>query len=387
MAVRTSIVGSAVDGRVVEFFVNEGDAVRQGQPLARLRTETLEIELAAAEAELELRREQLAELENGSRPEDIEQAEARMAGAQALAEYSKAKYERIRGLFERRGTVTQEELQEAMSDSVQAEQAYIAARAEHKLAVLGPRAELKAQAKASVQVQEEQVRLNKDRIAQHTIVAPFDGYVTAERTEVGQWLKQGEAIAEIAQLDEVDVRASVLGDQVANIGLQTPARVDVSALPNEVFTGHVVLIVPQAEVRSRTFPVKVRVKNRIDGTGPLLKAGMLARVALPIGEPRMASLVSKDALVLGGVKPIVFVVDRASKQQTQGVVRSVPVDLGVANGNLIQVTGAVKPGDAVVVRGNERLQHGQAVSVAETIAVEGPSSGSPQTSQASTGAQ
>lgn len=369
MAVRTSVVGSAVDGRVVEFLVNEGDAVKQGQPLARLRTETLEIELAAADAGLELRRQELAELESGSRPEDIEQAEARMRGQQAMMEYSKSRVERIQALFEKGGTVTQDELQEAFSKAVQTEQGYVAARAEHKLAVLGPRPEQIAQAKASVRGQEEQVRLIGDQIEQHTIVAPFTGYVTAENTEVGQWLDRGKPIAEIAQLDEVDVRVFVLGNQTASITLQAPARVDVPALPNDVFTGHVASIVPQADVRSRTFPVNVRVKNRVDQAGPLLKAGMLARVALPIGVRQAATLVPKDAIVLGGTKLVIFVAERKQNGSAEAVVRSEPVELGVADGDLIQVTGKVKPGDAVVVRGNERLQPGQTVSVTQTLPV------------------
>ncbi|MCH7685445.1 MAG: biotin/lipoyl-binding protein, partial [Planctomycetes bacterium] len=58
--VKVSVIGSAIDGRVVEFLVNQGQFVKQGAPLAKLRTDTLEIELAAANAELELRTQELA---------------------------------------------------------------------------------------------------------------------------------------------------------------------------------------------------------------------------------------------------------------------------------------------------------------------------------------
>ena len=51
--------------------------------LAQLLTETIQLEIAAAEAELELRKQQLAELENGTRPEEIEQTKARMMAAEA----------------------------------------------------------------------------------------------------------------------------------------------------------------------------------------------------------------------------------------------------------------------------------------------------------------
>ena len=119
-------------------------------------------------------------------------------------------------------------------------------------------------------------------------------------------------------------------------------------------------------MRSRTFPVKIRVQNQQGKGGPLLKSGMLARVTLPTGEKKQMLLVSKDALVLEGEKPKVFVVDRDPQQANQGVVRAVTVELGVADGGMIQVQGLQKnqlqKNQLVVVRGNERLQSGQKVS-------------------------
>ena len=59
MPIQKSTVGTAVDGRVVKYLVNVGDHVQENQPLAKLRTGTLEIELKAARAELKLRQEEL----------------------------------------------------------------------------------------------------------------------------------------------------------------------------------------------------------------------------------------------------------------------------------------------------------------------------------------
>ena len=68
-AARVSVVGSEVEGLVEEYLVDEGRRVEQGAPLARLRTKLLETRLAAARALLDSRKQELAELENGSRPE------------------------------------------------------------------------------------------------------------------------------------------------------------------------------------------------------------------------------------------------------------------------------------------------------------------------------
>jgi hypothetical protein len=98
---------------------------------------------------------------------------------------------------------------------------------------------------------------------------------------------------------------------------------------------------------------------------------------LPTGEKQNALLVPKDALVLGGPTPVVYVVVSGDPSNKHDQVAPVPVKLGVAQGDLIQVTGAVVAGQLVVVQGNERLFPGQAVSVkllvAETSTAQVPS--------------
>jgi hypothetical protein len=85
-------------------------------------------------------------------------------------------------------------------------------------------------------------------------------------------------------------------------------------------------------------------------------------------------LVAKDALVLGGPQPVVFAVDLAGPDAKQGKARSVVVQLGVAEGNMIQVRGDLQPDQLVVVQGNERLRPGQDVQIqriepAESVSV------------------
>ena len=83
--IRRSVIGSAVDGRVVEFKVNAGDYVTAKQPLAQLLTKQLEIQIAGAEADLKLKTSELQELQNGARPEEKREANAKMAAAQAAS--------------------------------------------------------------------------------------------------------------------------------------------------------------------------------------------------------------------------------------------------------------------------------------------------------------
>ncbi len=97
----------------------------------------------------------------------------------------------------------------------------------------------------------------------------------------------------------------------------------------------------------------------------LLKAGMFARVKLPVAEERVATLIPKDAVVLGGPSPVVFVVDPSTSDPSKGTARLVEVALRSAEGNMFQIASGIDEGERVVVMGNERLRSGQPVEVIE----------------------
>jgi multidrug efflux pump subunit AcrA (membrane-fusion protein) len=357
---RFSLVGSEVEGHVLEYFAEEGRRVEVGAELARLRTDVIEARLAAARAELEIRRHELTELENGSRPEEINQSRARVEEVEAQVEIRKWKLEAAQRLFDQ-DTISEDELRDARSALRVAEHLLNALRAALALVEEGPRPERIAQARARVDVQAAEVRRLEDEEGKHVIRAPFAGWIVAERTEVGQWLDRGGAVVEIAALDEVDVLVHVLEDYVGVLRPGLEVTVSFGALPDlplELTTGTIDAIVPRADARSRTFPVRIRLANRRDGDFVLLKAGMFARATLPVGKPVEALLVPKDALVLGGPSPIVYVVDPVSSE-----VRPVPVELGSAYEGMVQVTGALEVGQQVVTKGNERLRPGQKVEV------------------------
>ena len=369
---RESVVGSAVDGRVVELYVNDGDEVKLvedgdpprkvGQPIAQLLTETISIEIAAARAQCEIRRHELAELEAGSRPEEIAQAEARLAGAKAVLEYANARFGRVKALYEQGKSASQQEFDEALSARQAAEQNYLAAQAGHKLSVQGPRHEQIDQARAKLSAAREEVRRLEDRRAKYTIRARFQGFVVAKHTEVGSWISSGDPVAEIVQLDPIEVRVSVPESYIAHVRIGAPARVRLDASPENVIVGQVSRIVPKADSRSRTFPVIVRLDNpKVDGTH-LFKAGMLAHVTLGVGAQAKSLLVPKDALVLDRGNAAVVLVDSKTSPPTALVI---PVQMGVAADSSIQVidrSDRLKVGQLVVVRGNERLRTGQAVA-------------------------
>jgi RND family efflux transporter MFP subunit len=353
--IRRSLVGSAAPGRVEEYLINEGDWVQAGQPIAHLRRGIIQAELNVAKGELAVRQAEQAELEK-SLGDEIEQAEAKVDIAQANVAFRQAKLDRAKNL----GTsISREILEEESAAAVSAAGTLREARAMLRLLTEGARDQKTLQAKARVEAAAAEVQRLTEQFERHTMFAPFDGFVSAEHTEIGQWVMQGDPVAEIVELRQVDIEIAVVEDYIAYLDSTTVGEVEVPALGGQKFQGQVAIINPQADARARTFPVKVRVENQFDKNHPVLKAGMFARVTLPVGQPIARTLVPKDAVVLGGPSPMVFVA--AAGKDDKSMVQPVPVKLGPATGEWISVEGPLKAGDLVIVEGNERVRPGQEV--------------------------
>lgn len=365
VARRHSSIGSAVAGRVTEFLVNEGDRVAKGQPLAKLLTKNVEIQIAAAKAELDLRRHELLELKNGARDEERRESQARLQAAAAAMKVAQTKLARVKGLIER-NAATREEIDEVAAVSETATAMHLAAKAAYDLVDAGPRPERIDQAKARTDAAQEEVNRLQDILEKHTIKSPFAGYVVAEHTEEGQWIESGKLVAEVIEVDPIEVRVSLHESYIPRLTLGASARIDFEAIPARTFIGEVNAIVPKGDEKSRTFPVRIELKNPLQADNtPLLKPGMFAKVELPVDQQSHVLLVPKDSLVLGGPQPVVFVV-LTDKKSAKTTVRPVTVQLGIAVGSWIEVrSDDLKAKDLVVVEGNERLRPN-----AEVIATE-----------------
>ena len=352
---RESLVGAEVAGRVAEMLVRDGDRVKAGQPLARLRSRVIEVRLAAARADVKLREAELDELRNGTRPEELVQAKARVARDKAELEYRQWQSGQAAKLFDRNST-TAADVRESRYALKAAESRLAENEAALRLAVEGPRKEKIAQAAAAVDAANAVLAQREEELAQHTVTAPFDGWVVAKRAEVGQWVGTGDAIAVVVALTTVELVVAVPQD--AAQGIRVGQKVEVSVAGRH--PGEVVAIVPEADVRGRTFPVRIRISNPIEDGVPRLKAGMLARVTIAVGDKLPTLLVPKDAIVLGGRDPIVWAIDEKT-----GGGRMVAVVLGAGYGDKVGVTGLLQEGERVVVRGNERLRLGQRLRIKE----------------------
>jgi len=366
---RRVVVGSAVDGRVLDFPIKAGQPVTARETLAQIRTATIEIEIAGAKAELQLREAELAELKNGSRPDEVRLAEASVAAAAAMRDYADTKFVRAQRLATAGSGISQDEFEETRAAALRADAALAEVSSQLQLVREGPRAERINQAAARVAVQQQVIAGLEDRLDKYTVRSPFDGFVITEMTQSGAWVQQGMAVAEIVEINPVEIEVFVPESNIGFVRQGLKCVVRVEAIPDREFEGEVMRIVPFADARARTFPVKVKVDNPAEsGLHPLLP-GMLAQVRLPTSAERISLMVPKDSLQLGGQRPQVMKI-------VDGKAVAVPVSTGPSLDSLISVEpvadAALAEGDLIVVRGNERLRPGQEVAITGQIKVEIP---------------
>ena len=350
----STTLSTEIAGLTQRFDLREGDFVQQSKTIvAQLKAIDLELAVTEAEAELARAKAELTKLRRGYREEEIEERRADLQEKKAWVEKYDKDVERAKSLVQRNMI--------SISELNQAEANYLAAKAQYerssrllRFVERGFRQEEITAAEADVQRLQIRAQRLREDVQKTVIRAPVSGFITQRYTEVGQWLERGGKVADILDLTSVLVRVPVHERDIRHVQAGDEAVIHLDALPGRTFTGRVKHIIPQADLSSRTFPVKIEVPNTAENS---IKAGMFARVTLHTGEAQPSLFVPKDAVVRRGTEQVVFVVHDIR-------VHLVAVKTGRSYEGLIEVVeSSLKSGDTVVVTGNETLQDQATVAV------------------------
>lgn len=344
-------VGAVISGRVIRSDVREGDHVTMGKTLLiQLDRTSREIVLRGAEASVAKARQQWDRLRSGYRQEEVAQKRAEAKEQSAILTRAEQDYGRAEQLY-RNELISLADLQRFQTEHVAAKQKHDRTLAAQQLAEAGPREEEIGEAEAEFREAQARYDLIAYELDRTSLKAPITGFLVRKYVEVGTWVNPGNPVADLINLNPVYANGPVGERKVSLLKKGLAASVVVDALPGESFQGTVTHIVPHADPRSRTFPVKVRVSN----PQGRLKSGMLARVTVNVGEGRPGLLVPKDAVVRRGADEVVFVVDN-------GLARQVKVRTRRAFKGLLEIhNGALIAGQEVVTLGNESLREGMKV--------------------------
>jgi HlyD family secretion protein len=335
-------VAFKIAGRVETRLFDEGQMVKQGQPVATLDTADLRCnvdlrkaevqtadaalaellagsraeEKAAAKAAMEKAAHGLADLEAGSRPQEIAEAEAAVGAAAAEMSRAQADLRRNTTLFQRK-TISAEEYDAARAGAdvaterhrqvverlklvregprkeqiEQARSALAQAKSQYDLVMAGPRQEDIDQARARLEQAKAALRLAETQLGYATVYAPLSGVVLSKNIEPGEYVAPGTAVVTVGDLVNVWLRGYVEEPDLDRVKFGQKAIVTTDG--GKSYVGRVSFIAKEAEFTPKNvqtqkervklvYRIKIDIKN--DPEKLELKPGMPADAVIETGK-------------------------------------------------------------------------------------------------------
>jgi HlyD family secretion protein len=193
-------LGFKVPGKVAAIYFEEGQEVKAGEVVAELESQDLRRELDAAQARLEAARANLTKLEAGYRPQEVREAQAAVAQAQADYDDKAKDYWRLENLFKRK-VVTGSNRDKAEAAYLMAKESLRRARENYDLLKEGYRREDIDAARAEFRQAQASLELAQTRLSYATITSPVTGVVLARPMEPGQVAAVGATVLTLGDLD------------------------------------------------------------------------------------------------------------------------------------------------------------------------------------------
>lgn len=276
------LVSPKVQGMVVKLNLEEGRRVQKGEMLAEIESIEFERDYERALAMYELMKARLLEMENGSRPEEVSQAEATLAQAQEELVDIDRIYQRNRELWKSR-SVTEAELQASEAKHLATLQRVEQLKFALQLLRKGPREERIVAARAEVRQYEAEMLKAKWRLSNCKIVAPITGTILKKNAEEGNIVNPlafngSFSLCELADLSDLEVDLAIQERDVAKIFVGQMCRVRCEAYPKRVYEGYVSRLMPIADRAKGAVPVRVKVRVPAEEEGVYLKPEMGANV-------------------------------------------------------------------------------------------------------------
>ena len=338
-------------GRMTELAVREGNLVKKGGLIARMdpvqleqqhlrdsasistaqsnyeqlqtaiayQRATIESDIAAREAELSLAEARLDDLLAGSRPQEIQQAEAALTDARAQLTWATLDWQRAQALYKN------EDISKSQFDQAQTKfnsMGALVQQAEQRLAlvkegprkqeIIGARAQV-ARAQASVKLAEAtrielqrkeqelvarrseieraraQAGISRAQLSDTTITTPIDGVVLVKSAEPGEVIAAGTTIVTIGDLEHPWLRAYINETDLGRVKLGQKVKLTTDSYPGKVYEGTVSFIASEAEFTPKQIQTKeervklvYRIKIEVDNSSRELKNNMPMDAEIPL---------------------------------------------------------------------------------------------------------
>lgn len=199
-------------------------------------------------------------------------------------------------------------------------------------------------------------------IAKKTIRAPFSGRLGIRQVNLGEVVKDGQAIVTLQSLDPIFVNFLLPQRMLAQIHTGMEVRVSADALPGHVVTCGITAISPEVDRATRN----IQVQATLDNPEERLRAGMYVNVAVVLPAKEKVLTIPATSVLYAPYGDSVFVIEEKKGEggsPATKVVRQQFVRLGEKRGDFIAVVSGLKGGETVVSTGAFKLRNGQGVVV------------------------
>jgi HlyD family secretion protein len=351
-------------GKLMELLVEQGARVTKGQVIARMDNSNLVPQLYQAQASAAASEANLVKLRNGSRPEDIAAAQARVESAVGRVDAARSRLalntsrtSRYRDL-QTEGAISRDRFDEVLTDDRGTQADLLTAQANlseanRQLEQLqnGSRVEDVAAAEAQLAQAIAGIRVIEVQIEDTIIRAPFAGVITQKYANAGAFVtptttasasNSSSSTSIVAIANGLEIIAKVPEVDISQIKIGQEVEIIADAFPSEVFKGKVRLIAPEAIIEQNvtSFQVRVTLENGKDK----LQSGMNTDLRFIGQKIDNALVVPTVAIVTQEGKTGLLIADEKGKPQFRAVTIGTTVD------NQTQILSGAKVGDRVFVK-------------------------------------
>jgi multidrug efflux pump subunit AcrA (membrane-fusion protein) len=325
---------------VQRFLVNRGDHVKTGQLLAVLENRDLRATAEGNKGQVAQAQANLQTTERVTIPESIVKAKTDVQSSQAAADAAKKVLESRQKLYQE-GALARKLVDDAAVTNAQAA-AQLATAQEHlrTLESAGTQAQIEG-ARAQLQAAEGQYRSAEAQVSYSEVRSPGTGIVADRPLYPGDMAAVGTPLMVIVDISRIVARVNVPVNEAPAIKVGQPATVTLTTGGQEV-PGRVIVVSPAADPNSATIQVWIELPN----SNERLKPGATAHAAIVTETIKNASLVPASAILPGeegGTAVLVITANSVAHKRN--------VNVGVRQGDKVQILNGVLPGEEVVTVG------------------------------------
>jgi HlyD family secretion protein len=270
VAHHTINVNSKVTGRLAWIGVEKGDKVKEGQVLVRLEDQEFRAAYEQAKGAVANARAYLDELQHGSRPEEVQQAQHNLDEARATLANDKLTLDRTKELASG-GVVSRQQLDDATAKFDADQQRVNSLEKAFQLSRIGPRAEEIERAQGALMQAKGQLDYAQSQLDATVIRAPVTGTILDRTAEKGELITaqfasaaaggpQGSVVS-LADLNDLQVELDIAQSDFSRLGPTQKGIVTTDAYPDKQYDGQIAQISPEANRQKATVQVKVQVLN------------------------------------------------------------------------------------------------------------------------------